>query len=185
MSIKSPPPAGSSQATVTSLGKFLTAYRGLLTRGEAARRAGISEERWSQVEAGDGAGGPVSPHMVAVMCAAVRADVATGLQLAGYDPRTYEYLVTAPPGLMHLIPPLTPRIANYRAIGDVLASAQDPRGPIANLYRDAASANRKLANDVTSAPPDGRSEFWTGFASALRALAEEQLRMAEHVTPGH
>jgi hypothetical protein len=162
----------------TGLGKLLAAYRGQLTRAEAARRAGLPVERWAQVEADPA---PVVPaHTVATMCAAVGADVATGLKLAGHDPDRYSYLIMAPPGLMHLRPTLSPIIANYRAVSDVVASPEaDPRAPLSAIYRETAATNRRLADDLLAEPPDDRAEFWAGYAAALRALAEEQLRVAE------
>ncbi len=169
----------------TVLGKFLAAYRGQLTRAEAARRSGLSEDRWAQVESADGADGVVPAHTVATMCAAVGADVATGLKLAGHDPDRYGHLVMAPPGLMHLRPRLSPIIANYRAVGDVVASPDaDPREPLSAIYRETAATNRRLADDLLREPPDDRAEFWAGYAAALHALADEQLRVAEQDAGG-
>lgn len=174
-------PQDPRRASPTSFGRFLAAYRGGLGRSEAARRSGLPESRWEEVESIASVAIGVPPQTVAAMCTAVGADIATGLRLAGYDPGDYEYLLAAPPGLTHLSPTLAPRIANYRAIGDVLDSpTQDPRAPIGEIYRQAAATNQQLAHDLTQEPPDGgRSEFWEGYAAALRALAEEQLRMAE------
>lgn len=164
----------------TGLGKFLAAYRGQLARAEAARRSGLSEDRWAQVEATDGEDGVIPAHTVATMCAAVGADVATGLKLAGHDPGRYMYLVMAPPGLMHLRPALSPTIASYRAVGDVVASpGADPREPIGAIYRETAATNRRLADALLAEPPDDRAEYWAGYAAALHALAEEQLWAAE------
>lgn len=167
----------------TGLGKLLAAYRGQLARAEAARRAGLSEQRWTEVEATDSADGVIPAHTVATMCAAVGADVATGLKLAGHDPDRYGYLVMAPPGLMHLRPTLSPIIANYRAVGDVVASPHaDPREPLGAIYRETAATNRRLAEGLLREPPDDRAEFWAGYAAALHALADEQLRVAEQDT---
>jgi len=161
------------------LGRFLAAYRGQLPRAEAARRAGVSEARWSEVETGS-ATGEVSAHTVAAMCVAVGADIATGLQLAGYDPREYEYLLATPPGMMRPRPPLSPWIAIHRAIVDAVAGpGPDPRPRIASIYEDVATENRRLADAITRTPPDGRAEYWAGYASALRAIADEQQCMVD------
>lgn len=178
-------PESGRNAAPSAFGRFLAAYRGGLTRAEAARRSGLADMRWEEVESSDSTGTAPPPHTVAAMCAAVRADIATGLRLAGYDPGTYEYLCADPPRLKHLSPRLAPRIANYRAIGDVLASpSEDPRAPIGQIYRETAATNQQLAEEVSQDPPEeGRQEFWEGYATALRALAEEQLRMAHQESP--
>ncbi len=82
------------------LGPFVRGQRGRMSIREAARRANLSESRWRQVEAGVQklAGGievPVHPRpeTVAGMCEAVSADVRTGLELAGYDPDQYSWLL--------------------------------------------------------------------------------------------
>jgi Helix-turn-helix domain len=182
-----PQPEDSSRSTAptTPFGRFVAAYRDGLTLAEAARRSGLAESRWQEVESSGAEPTTLPPHTVAAMCVAVGADVATGLQLAGYDPRAYEYLLLSPPGLRHLSARLAPRIANYRAIGDVLDSAgQDPRAPIGAIFRETAAMNQQLADDLTQDPPDdGRREFWAGYAAALRALAEEQLQMAHQESP--
>lgn len=182
-----PQPEDSSRSTAptTPFGRFVAAYRGGVTRAEAARRSGLPESRWQEVESSGSGITPLPPHTVAAMCVAVGADVATGLQLAGHDPRAYEYLLLAPPGLRHMSPRVAPRVANYRIIGDVLGSpGQDPRAPIGALYRETAAMNQQLADDLTQVPPDdGRREFWAGYAAALRALAEEQLQMAHQESP--
>jgi len=167
------------------LGRYLAAYRNLLSRAEAARRAGVPEARWLEVETGSdeahaNEAGAVSPHTVAAMCAVVGADIATGLKLAGYDPREYEYLLTAPPQLMDVRPAWRPRIAVYRAIVDAVSPTPhvDPRPRIAAIYRDVAAQNRRLAESIDENPPDDRTDFWAGYASALRAVADEQSRLA-------
>lgn len=83
------------------LGAFLRDARGQMSIRGAARRAGISEARWRQVEAGAQkvAGGievPVHPRAetVAAMCRTVGADVERGLELAGFDPKHYDYLTS-------------------------------------------------------------------------------------------
>lgn len=167
-----------------ALGRFLAAYRGQLSRAEAARRAGLAEARWAEIECSTSTSVSVPPHTVASMCAAVGADIGRGLELAGHDPRAYGYFITTPPGLMHLSPPRAPRVASYRAIGDVLASpGQDPVPPIGAIYLEAATANRQLADSLVEEPPDGRRQYWEGYAAALHALAAEQLRMAEQRSP--
>jgi hypothetical protein len=172
------------------LGKFLSAYRGHLSRAEAARRAGLPEARWAAIERGDdgtkeqSVGRPaVSAQTVAAMCVAVGADVATGLKLAGHDPREYNYLLSAPPRLMHLRRALNPCIVIYRAIADAAATpGVDPRPTIAAIYREVAATNRRLADWVRESPPDRRTEYWQGYADALRAIAEEQSEMADTET---
>lgn len=166
------------------LGRFLAAYRGQLSAAEAARRAGVSEARWNAIESGTQTARShapeISPHTVAAMCVAVGADIATGLKLAGHDSRDYDYLLHNPPQLMHLRGSLSPCIAIYRAIIDAAAApGVDPRPVIASMYQDVAEENRLLANRLMTSPPDGRAEYWRGYADALRAIAEEQFRMAE------
>jgi transcriptional regulator with XRE-family HTH domain len=82
------------------LGKYLVEARGKMSIREAARRAGISESRWRQVEAGvqKMAGGievPVHPkaETIAAMCRAISADTRRGLELAGHDPAHYSWLL--------------------------------------------------------------------------------------------
>lgn len=82
------------------LGDYLRAQRGKMAIREAARRAGISESRWRQLEAGvqKMAGGievPVHPRAetLAAMCKAISADVRTALELAGHNPDQYQWLL--------------------------------------------------------------------------------------------
>ncbi len=169
------------------LGRLLAAYRRNLSTGEAARRAGISEARWNDIEAGSAWGGTeipaVSPHTIAAMCVAVGADVATGLKLAGHDPGEYDYLLDSPPQLMHLRGPLSPGIAVYRAIVDAASvPGHDPRLMISSIYRDVAAENRQLAERLRLSPPDRRAVYWRGYADALSAIADEQQRMADMET---
>ncbi len=166
------------------LGRFLAAYRGQLSVAEAARRAGVLEARWNDIETANASGGSeisaVSAHTVAAMCVAVGADIATGLKLAGHDPRDYDYLLNTPPQLMHLRGPLSPCIAVYRSIIDAAAvPGLDPRPAISSIYRGIAAENRRLADRLLQSPPDGRTEYWRGYADALRAIADEQSRMAD------
>jgi len=174
------------------LGRFLAAYRGHLSPAEAARRAGVPEGRWVEVETGtttasEPSGGPrgVPPQTVASMCAAVGADIATGLRLAGHDPHDYEYLVNAPPKLMHLRPSMTPCIAIHRAIVDATGASPrvDPRPQIVAVYRAVAAANQALAERLADEPPDQRTEYWHGYADAIRAIADEQFRVAAADNP--
>jgi hypothetical protein len=181
--------SGTTTPEEPRLGKFLSAYRGHLSRAEAARRAGLSEARWAAIERGDlgtaqRAGHPaISAQTVAAMCVAVGADVATGLKLAGHDPREYDYLLSAPPRLMHLRGAMSPCIAIYRAIADAAATpGVDPRPTIAAIYREVAAENRHLADRLLESPPDRRSEYWQGYAAALRAIADEQSEMADTET---
>jgi hypothetical protein len=179
----------------TRLGRFLAAYRAHLSPAEAARRAGVPETRWVEVESGpsgptvttDSKGGlrTVPPQTVAAMCTAVGADIATGLKLAGHDPGEYEYLVDAPPKLMHLRPSMTPCIAIHRAIVDATGASPrvDPRPQIAAIYRAVAAANHALSERLINEPPDGRTDYWRGYADALRAIADEQTRMAAADNP--
>lgn len=81
-------------------GGFLKEQRGKMSIREAARRADISESRWRQVEAGyqQMAGGiqvPVHPRVetVAAMCRAISADVRRGMELNGYNPDQYQWLL--------------------------------------------------------------------------------------------
>jgi Helix-turn-helix domain len=176
----------------TRLGRFLAAYRGHLSPAEAARRAGVPQARWVQVETGDTPTsqpqrGPrtVPPQTVAAMCAAVGADIATGLELAGHDPGEYQYLVEAPPKLMHLRPSMTPCIAIHRAIVDATGASPhlDPRPQITAIYRAVAATNHALAEHLINEPPDARTDYWRGYADALRAIADEQTRMAAADNP--
>jgi hypothetical protein len=169
------------------LGKLLAAYRRNLSKGEAARRAGISEARWNDIETGNAWTGSeipaVSPHTIAAMCVAVGAEVATGLKLAGHDPGEYDYLLNSPPQLMHLRGPLSPGIAVYRAIVDAASvPGLDPRLMISSIYRDVAAENRQLAQRLRRSPPDERAEYWRGYADALSAVADEQQRIADMET---
>lgn len=181
--------SGATTRDDVRLGKFLSAYRGHLSRAEAARRAGLSEARWADIERGDvgterrDEDPAVSAQTVAVMCVAVGADVATGLKLAGHHPRDYDYLLSAPPRLMHLRGALSPCIAIYRAIADAAAAPGiDPRPTIAAIYREVAAKNRRLADRLLESPPDRRAEYWRGYADALRAIADEQSEMADTET---
>lgn len=171
-----------------SLGRYLRAYRGNLTREEAARRSGLSEARWEQVETGslssDRGLGPLQARTVAAMCAAVGADVSRGLRLAGYDPDDVKYLLESPPGHMPVATSLSPRIAFHRTIADIAAAPPSETAKlIASVYRDVAAENRHLAERIANSPPDERTEYWAGYVAALRAIADEQLRIADLELP--
>jgi hypothetical protein len=165
------------------LGRFLSAYRWRLSVAEAARRAGVPVARWQEIEEGNLAPSEVpavSPYTVAAMCVAIGADIATGLELAGHDPRRYAYLLQNPPQQMRQRGTLSPRIAIYRDIIEAAAvPAVDPRPAIASTYREVAAENRLLADHLMESPPDERVEYWRGYADALRAIAGEQVRMAD------
>lgn len=97
------PKAGAANAE-WPLGDFLREQRGKMSIREAARRAGISESRWRQVELGyqQMAGNikvPVHPRpeTVAAMCNAVATDVRRGLELAGHNPDQYQWLLEKQP----------------------------------------------------------------------------------------
>lgn len=86
------------------LGAFIREARGTLSIREAARRAGISEGRWRQVELGyQQVGGGITvpvqprPQTLAAMCKAISADVAHALQLAGHNPDQFDWLTDATP----------------------------------------------------------------------------------------
>jgi transcriptional regulator with XRE-family HTH domain len=166
------------------LGRLLAAYRGNISKAEAARRAGISEARWEDIESGHAEARShspaVSPHTIAAMCVAVGVDIAIGLKLAGHDPNQYDYLLKCPPLLMHLRRPLSPGIAVYRAIIDAASVPDiDPRERISSIYRDVAAENQQLAERLRHSPPDERAEYWRGYADALSAVADEQQRIAD------
>lgn len=86
------------------LGDYLRKHRGTLSMREAARRAGISEGRWRQVEAGyqnvgGGLTAPVTPRpeTLAAMCRVIGADISEALQLMGLDPADYTWLTEPQP----------------------------------------------------------------------------------------
>jgi transcriptional regulator with XRE-family HTH domain len=82
------------------LGDYLREQRGKMSIREAARRADISESRWRQVELGyqtmgGGIKVPVQPRAetLAQMCKAIAGDVRRGLELGGYNPDQYTWLL--------------------------------------------------------------------------------------------
>jgi hypothetical protein len=170
---------------VRRLGRYLSAYRWRLSVAEAARRAGVPPDRWQAIEKGNAAPSSVSPYTIAAMCVAIGADIATGLELAGHDPREYSYLLQHPPQQMRQRAALSPRIAIYRDIIEAAAvPVVDPRPAIASTYREVAAENRLLAERLMESPPDERTDYWHGYADALRAIAGEQSRMADPEEPG-
>lgn len=89
------------QRPKTPLGEYITDQRGTMSIREAARRAGISEGRWRQVELGyqkmaGGLEAPVHPRpeTVVAMCKAVAADPQKGLELAGHRADQYKWLLS-------------------------------------------------------------------------------------------
>jgi hypothetical protein len=132
-----------------------------------------------------GSTGPGVPaQTVASMCVAVGADVATGLKLAGHDPEDYQYLVTSPPRLLNILSPLAPCVVSCRAITDAVTTpGDDPRPLVVSAFREVAAANRRLADRVEQQPPDERPDYWSGYADALRALADEQTQIADVEAP--
>jgi hypothetical protein len=93
-------PASKAGASTWPLGEYLREQRGKMSIREAARRADISESRWRQVELGyqQMAGNikvPVQPRAetLAAMCRAIAADVRQGLELGGFNPDQYQWLL--------------------------------------------------------------------------------------------
>ena len=172
--------------------RYLAAYRRNLTRSEASRRSGIPESLWQQVE-GTEASDPVSDlvpaAIVAAMCVTVGADVETGLQLAGHRPDLYRHLMARPP----VYTPLTqspdsftgPYIATPHILTEVLEiDAEDVHRRIAAVYRQLAQSNWQMASRIVESHPDERREYWTGYAAAVRAIAEQQAWSAD-LEEGH
>jgi hypothetical protein len=182
-------------ARPSELGRYLAAYRGNLTRQEAARRAGLPEVLWDKVETMRPSERRVSPSellpaaIVAAMCAAVGADVTTGLKLAGHQPKTYAHLIERPP----VFSPLASRVdavsGPYIATPHVVEAALAADGRVARanmtaVYRSLAESNNEVADQITSHPPDPRAEYWSGYAAAIRVVAEQHARAAESGHPG-
>lgn len=77
---------------LAAAGAILEASRGVMSKREAARRAGIAEARWRQIVRGvqriNGVDVPVSTKAttLARMAQAVGADVGVVLRTAGFDP---------------------------------------------------------------------------------------------------
>lgn len=81
------------------LGALITSHRGKMSMREAARRAGLSETWWRNIERGTQIVGgqhvriQVKPETVATMARTVGADVSEALKLAGHDPGQYPHLL--------------------------------------------------------------------------------------------
>lgn len=167
--------------------RYVIAYRGNLSRQEAARRAGLPEVMWEKIETTPptGPAAPLVPAaIVASMCAAVRADVATGLQLAGHPPDSYPHLVERPPVFSSLARQTQAIAGPYIATPHVVEAAMDSDpGAVfermAAVYRELAESNRQVADLIGESPPDTRVEYWSGYAAAIRAIAEQQALAAE------
>jgi hypothetical protein len=113
------------------LGEYLAMHRGRMPVRKAAERVAevtnglgkLSEGRWRQIEAGYESKGdlrlPVNPRpeTVAWMCLAVGADVAQGLQLAGFDPADY-------PELLENVQHITTDFRDWVKMTDVLTDHQ-------------------------------------------------------------
>ena len=169
------------------LARYLMAYRGNLTRQEAARRAGLPEVLWERVETAapsETAADLVPAAIVASMCAAVRADVATGLNLAGHQPGSYPHLIERPPVFSSLARGTQAVAGPYIATPHVVTAAMDndsvsASAHMAAVYRQLAESNQQVADLIGENPPDARSEYWSGYAAAIRAVADQQALAAE------
>ena len=162
--------------------RYLVAYRGNLTRQEASRRAGLPEVLWARIESTPPSGGTpnlVPAAIVASMCSAVHADIATGLTLAGHQPDSYQHLIERPPvfsTFAHRTQAVdgpyiaTPHVIRAALGGDSLTASEH----MAAVYREIAESNRQVADLIRENPPDKRSEYWSGYAAAIRAVAEQQ-----------
>jgi len=118
------------------------------------------------------------------MCVTVGADVATGLHLAGHRPELYRHLTERPPvytplsNSTHDLP--GPYIATPHVVSEVLAvDSDEAHRRMALVYRQLAQGNWHMANRVMENPPDERTEYWSGYATAIRAIAEQQARAAD------
>ena len=168
--------------------RYLAAYRGNLTRSEAARRSGLPEVLWERVEGTQQS----EPHglvlpaaIVAAMCVSVGADVGTGLMLAGHRQDIYLPLIERP-AVFHPLtqgadPVIGPYIATPHIVSEALAAGGSPElhQRLASVYRQLARSNSQVANQIDESPPDARSEYWSGYAAAMRAVAEQQAWAAD------
>jgi hypothetical protein len=162
--------------------RYLVAYRGSLSRQEASRRAGLPEVLWARIENTPPSGATsqlVPPAIVASMCSAVHADIATGLTLAGHQSDAYQHLIERPPvfsAFAHRTQAVagpyiaTPHVIRAALGGDSVSASEH----IAAVYREIAESNRQVADLIGENPPDARSEYWSGYAAAIRAVAEQQ-----------
>jgi hypothetical protein len=179
--------AGDAAHPTWGFARYLVAYRGNLTRQEAARRAGLPEVLWRRIETTPRSGAAtelVPAAIVAAMCAAVRADVATGLKLAGHQPGSYPHLIERPPVFSSLARQTQAVAGPYIATPHVVTAALDSdsvsaSAHMAAVYRELAESNRQVAELIGENPPDARSEYWSGYAAAIRAVAEQQALAAE------
>lgn len=173
-----------------TLARYLAAYRGHLTRREAARRAGLPEVLWENVETTHPSGPGSRPAdllpaaIVAAMCASVRADVATGLKLAGHNSASYPHLIEQPPVFSRLANRTQAVTGPYIATPHVVAAALagGPNAAPANMaavYLRLAESNHQVADQISANPPDGEVEYWAGYAAAIRIVAEQQTSAAE------
>lgn len=181
---------GTEKAQLTwRFARYLAAYRGNLTRSEAARRSGLPEVLWERVEGAlpseDEPPGHVLPAaIVAAMCVSVGADVGTGLMLAGHRPDAYLPLIERPavfnPLTRSADPVIGPYIATPHVVSEALAaSSLEVHERLASVYRQLAHSNSQVANQIVESPPDARAEYWSGYAAAVRAVAEQQAWAAD------
>jgi hypothetical protein len=131
----------------------------------------------------------VPAAIVAAMCAAIGADVGTGLQLAGHEPAAHPQLVASPPIFSVLArrpaPFIGPYIATPHVVAAALADVSTPgRGRMSGVYRALAESNEQVAERLSRQPPDARAEYWAGYAAAIRAVAEQQAVAADTVAAG-
>lgn len=189
---------GTEKAQLTwRFARYLAAYRGNLTRSEAARRSGLPEVLWERVEGAlpseDEPPGHVLPAaIVAAMCVSVGADVSTGLTLAGHRPDTYLSLLERPavfnPLTRGVIALFGPYIATPHVVSEALATASshEVHERLASVYRHLAQSNAQVADQIVESPPDARSsEYWSGYADAVRAVAEQQAWAADQEEVRH
>lgn len=170
-----------------TLGSYISSHRGDLPREQAARRSGLPESLWQEVEAESGADSlaEVLPAaIVAAMCVAVGADVRAGLELAGHKADMYTLLVdmqsTTTPLTRCSAEPAAPYIATPHVVSEALVvESADTRRRMAAIYRLVAESNWKVADKIVETPPDDRGEFWLGYAAAIRAVAEQQALAAD------
>jgi hypothetical protein len=166
------------------LGRYLAAYRGNLSRQEAARRAGLPDVLWESVEnSAASTSRDIPAAIVAAMCAAIGADVATGLELAGFPPQAYPHLTERPPVFSSLARNTEtfrgPYIATPHVVTAALADTSVPESDrMSRVYELLAESNRQVADQIAQDPPDGRVEYWAGYAMAMRTVAQQQANAA-------
>jgi hypothetical protein len=178
---------GSDMHPTRKFARYLAAYRGHLTRSEAARRSGLPEVLWERVEGIDPSGPEpdlLPAAIVAAMCAGVGADVGTGLALAGQDPDSHSHLIERPAVFTPLTssahPIAGPYIATPHVVSEALTgSPTETHLRLASVYRQLARSNSQIANEISQNPPDARADFWSGYVAAMRAVAEQQAWAAD------